>query len=382
MLGLGTEDGLFGPRDATRAASLYERGCDAGHVSACGTLGYAYFNGVGVARDRARAAEFLRRGCDGGDDTACALGARAACIERRETACAGATETLARLCERRVALACSMLATQLGEGFGVPQDLALSTTYAARACELGALRGCELVAMAQARGEGAPLDLSRAVSSLTELCARDETSETQSCSALGFLHHLGRGVAQDDARAASLYERACEHRDARGCALLGWSFEEGLHAPRDLARAAALYQRGCDETLLGAHLACVHLGNALVTGRGVAQHVARAVAAYERACELGEPVACQNLAEHLLSGEGIAPDAERARAMLHRACAGGGEKSCVLATLLDVVPVLFAGARATSMVNRAPSARRSCAGSVAPHDTTPTDLFRHAREPR
>jgi TPR repeat protein len=58
---------------------------------------------------------------------------------------------------------------------------------------------------------------------------------------------------KDDARAAKLYERACNLAWTPGCYNLAIMYERGTGVPADRHRAAELYQVACTA---GAHAAC------------------------------------------------------------------------------------------------------------------------------
>jgi len=57
-----------------------------------------------------------------------------------------------------------------------------------------------------------------------------------SCTALAQAHEEGAGVRRDLARAAKLYERACERGHADGCAGLAVMLDEGRRGARDPER--------------------------------------------------------------------------------------------------------------------------------------------------
>ena len=63
--------GAGAPKDPTRAASLLERACTGGEITACGYLGSLYAAGEGVAQDFSRAASHFKQACDKKVLTAC-----------------------------------------------------------------------------------------------------------------------------------------------------------------------------------------------------------------------------------------------------------------------------------------------------------------------
>ena len=60
------------------------------------------------------------------------------------------------------------------------------------------------------------------------------------------MYFSGEGVTRDPARAASLYQQACDGGAVESCYNLGVLYENGAGVTRDLARAASLYQQACD----------------------------------------------------------------------------------------------------------------------------------------
>ena len=49
-------EGVGGIQDEVKAATLFRKACDAGHIRGCGNLALALFDGRGVSQDRAHAA--------------------------------------------------------------------------------------------------------------------------------------------------------------------------------------------------------------------------------------------------------------------------------------------------------------------------------------
>ena len=67
------------------------------------------------------------------------------------------------------------------------------------------------------------------------------------------MHEYAHGVPKDDAKAASLYKRACDLPWAPGCYNLAIMYESGRGVARDRAKAADLYGMACSA---GAKRAC------------------------------------------------------------------------------------------------------------------------------
>ncbi|MBI5499304.1 MAG: sel1 repeat family protein [Deltaproteobacteria bacterium] len=98
------------------------------------------------------------------------------------------------------------------------------------------------------------------------------------------------GGGADEARARTLWGRACERRHPEGCRLQAESLLAGDEGSGD--------------------------------GR-------RGVRLLDRACELGSLVACAGLAERYLRGDGVRPDVYQSLLRFQRACNGGYAGACV-----------------------------------------------------
>lgn len=62
---------LSEPKDAKRAAGLFQQGCDLGSLVGCYNLALAYRDGEGIPRNKLRAEEILSKACSVGSDVAC-----------------------------------------------------------------------------------------------------------------------------------------------------------------------------------------------------------------------------------------------------------------------------------------------------------------------
>jgi len=150
------------------------------------------------------------------------------------------------------------------------------------------------------------LGCSKSPATLEQECSG--TGRAASCVALGEMYVAGKGVTRDGDKAAMLFERACEARDAGGC-----------------DKARQIYQEGCDKGVAGA---CSLLGRMYLEGFGVPEDHARAAAIYQKACDLGHAVDCSNLAMMYAEGKGVAVDPAAAADLWRKACQGGFTDAC------------------------------------------------------
>jgi TPR repeat protein len=149
-------------------------------------------------------------------------------------------------------------------------------------------------------------------------CERECSSEApDACVLLAHYLEFGWGGPPDDRRARRLLDVACMAGDRVACDDLGGF----LLAPpeADTARAFSLFRRACS---LGNCFACLHLGEMLLSGRGVPRDCPTAVRLYERACEQDEPWSCARLVRLYDDGaDCLPPDADKARIARERLCA-------------------------------------------------------------
>jgi TPR repeat protein len=123
---------------------------------------------------------------------------------------------------------------------------------------------------------------------LDRACA---AGEGRACTALGWIHESGKGVAVDLARAAALYKKGCEKEDKSGCARFAWLQARGEGVAKDEAGGMAALDRLCAE---GFFEACTQLA-VLHAGRKSKEGMARAKELLKKACDGGDTEACRLL---------------------------------------------------------------------------------------
>lgn len=108
----------------------------------------------------------------------------------------------------------------------------------------------EMVAPAQAAAAQASVqDLQKS----PDQPLQDACDGGDACNKLGAMYRDGRGVPNDDNRAAQLFQKACDRGDAFGCSGLGFMYMSGQGVKVDHNRASESYQKACD---LGSAPAC------------------------------------------------------------------------------------------------------------------------------
>jgi membrane associated rhomboid family serine protease len=169
------------------------------------------------------------------------------------------------------------------------------------------------------------LRMPAAVRQVEYLAWRCGEGDASGCFEAGVIYDIGRGVAVDDARAAGLYQRACDGGALSGCYNSGVMSEYGRGASRDVPRAIGLYQRTCDG---GSEWGCAALGNSYRDGVGVSRDDVLAVSLFARSCDAHRTRGCFGLAGMLSDGRGVPRDATRAASLYARSCDAGDARAC------------------------------------------------------
>jgi hypothetical protein len=170
------------PQDLVRAASLYERVCEAGVAEVCNTLGEIYERVPGFESESTRVLELYDRACHAGSATGCLN---------------------------------SGLQAASREEYGQAASLF------DRACTNGAEAGCHHLGGLYRNGDGVEKDMTRAVALYEQACNADLVV---SCDALATLFAEGKDVEPDGARAGrylarivEFYTLGCEAGVERDC---------------------------------------------------------------------------------------------------------------------------------------------------------------------
>ncbi len=66
------------------------------------------------------------------------------------------------------------------------------------------------------------------------------------CNNLGVRYAKGEGVRQDKVKAAELFTKACDGRNALGCSNLGLMYAKGDSVRQDMSKALAMFGKACD----------------------------------------------------------------------------------------------------------------------------------------
>jgi TPR repeat protein len=125
---------------------------------------------------------------------------------------------------------------------------------------------------------------------LNRLEARCHAGDATSCARGADVLLHSPFVRADDARTASMLQRACEESNGHACANLGYLTAYGRAGEGGVPEAVELYAKGCE---LDSALGCTNLASVLMEGGwGVEADPARAIVALRKACTLGDEEAC------------------------------------------------------------------------------------------
>jgi len=152
---------------------------------------------------------------------------------------------------------------------------------------------------------GAPAILRAADPDIPRLQADAQRGSVKQQLELASAYFAGRGVAQDEKRAAYWFERAANAGDPGAQAQIGYFYEAGIGVSRDPTQAARWFQRAVSGGLISAK---INLGVAYLLGEGVKQDTAMAEDLFRRAYEQGNGMAACYLGEMYSNGTGVQRD--------------------------------------------------------------------------
>jgi TPR repeat protein len=166
------------------------------------------------------------------------------------------------------------------------------------------------------RAYAANQQLPEAISSWRKAADKGSTSAMVE---LGVLYGTGAGVAQDEAQARKLFERAAEAGNPRGVTNL--AALSGGGAPADPVRARALLAKTAETNAEAQY----QLGMMMAEGTGGPKDDAAARGLFEKAAAQGHSGALERMGAFAESGRGGAQDSNAAKAYYEKAAALGNE---------------------------------------------------------
>ena len=139
---------------------------------------------------------------------------------------------------------------------------------------------------------------------------------------LGMMYAEGKGVRQDDKKAAEWYRKAAEQGESLAQMKLGWMYLKGKGVKQDYKKAAEWYRKAAEQ---GYAVAQYNLGLLYEEGKGVRQDDNKAIEWFHKSAEQGDANALNNLSVMYIKGHGVKKDMPAAYALLLLAVKEGYE---------------------------------------------------------
>lgn len=156
--------------------------------------------------------------------------------------------------------------------------------------------------------------------------------QADAISTLGWMYETGKGVAEDDAKAAVLYRTAIAKGDSFGQWRMGVMIDEGV-APGSHEDAVALFRQAAAQKSAGA---MASLGVMYATGRGVERDYDAAMRYYQAAARMGSAHGIEGIGVLYANGQGVERNLTEALAHWMVAAAAGDEDATKL--LMQYMP--------------------------------------------
>ncbi len=209
-----------------------------------------------------------------------------ACDAHLHKACPTWVGLLNLECEQGASSACFTMGKVTNMGLVVPREPAAAGRGLGRACDLGAPGACAAFANFVQDGGDRTLEQS---------C---DSGDTNSCFYLGTVLHLGKGVAQDDEHALTVFEAVCKRGYVRACGVLGDMYLIGQGTSINATKALAKFEEAC-----AGHYgqSCAAAGMLYHRGTAGPQDDVLSQKRFEEGCELGFKPACSFVASAFMN---------------------------------------------------------------------------------
>ena len=161
---------------------------------------------------------------------------------------------------------------------------------------------------------------------LATVQAEAAKGQADAISTLGWMYETGKGVAENDGKAAALYRTAIAQGDAFGQWRMGVMMDDGS-APGSHAQALALFREAAAKKSAGA---TASLGVMYATGRGVARDYDAAMRYYQAAARMGSAHGIEGIGVLYANGQGVERNMAEALAHWLVAASAGDEDAMKL----------------------------------------------------
>jgi len=196
-----------------------------------------------------------------------------------------------------------------------------------KACEYGDKKACFELAQEYNNMN----NISKAILFYTKAC---NGNIYKSCTILGSLYYLGKGVNQDYNIAKKFFSKACHGNHMQACSALAEAYmgtDTQYYSPN---KAIKLYKKACENNEIKA---CYNLAIIFHEGKAIKKNYEKAKFFYEIACANKYILAYRNLANLYLKGDGTKQNIIRAKGLYKHACTEGDKESCRMLKKIRVI---------------------------------------------
>lgn len=350
MLGDLYRNGVYVPKNYSKAIQWYELAQRLGNVNAtCGLCkcyfygddfccektklldclerhkiefaycrkGRSYYVGEGVEEDYKKAVFWYRKAAELGNPWA--QNSLGVCYEYGNGVEKNLDEAMAwyqKAAYKGLSRAQNNLGRYYKEGISVEKDLDKAVDWYQKAAEAGNSDAQNNLGDCYCSGRGVKKDYKKAVF-WYQKAAEAGNSEAQYN--LGFFYE-DTVVEQDDKKAVFWYQKAAENGNSNALYILGLLYER----MKDCKQAVYWYRKAAEA---GDSYAQIDLGDCYHNGKGVEKDYKKAVYWYQKAAEAGNLEAQRILGRCYYKGEGVEKDYKKAVSWLQKAAEAGSSKA-------------------------------------------------------
>lgn len=221
---------------------------------------------------------------------------------------------------------CIRLAEAYEEGLGaLKKDNRAALGYYLVACSKGSAAGCSTSASMLFDGDNGYRNDKLALEKAQTGC--ETLSDQRNCAILGYAYKRGMGVASDEARAFSLWDKACAQGADLGCQFKAYALFNEHQDPATAQQAVALFTSSCNRQMAWG---CAGLSFAHKEGRGLPADSAKEFQFAQVACLNGKgdnALACVQYGNVMLES-GQSQNTEKGAGFLFTGCKGGSAYAC------------------------------------------------------